>query len=67
MNYKHINYRCREIAMYAAFYNIMFLHNLISASKYRKTIFMEVLDFISYRGWMLIAEIPADHRTFKKC
>jgi len=30
MNYKHINYWCREIAIYAAYDNIMFLHDLIS-------------------------------------
>jgi len=28
---------------------------------------MEVLDFISYRKWLQIAEIPANHRAFKKC
>jgi len=44
MNYKHINYWCGEIAIYAAFYNIMFLHDLISASKFRKKNFMKVLE-----------------------
>jgi len=28
---------------------------------------MKVLDFISYREWLQIAEIPANHRTFKEC
>jgi len=30
MNYKHIIYWCEEIAIYAAYYNIIFLHDLIS-------------------------------------